>query len=175
MAQQFIIVFPPQLNNLPEIKSNTQFIGYDPDTGKLVRISATVVYGNEGYPEWNSGGSYDEDEIVIYQLRFWKSLEDDNEGNIPSENSHWTEVSASEIPTTDTDHWRGSYDLSTEAYPSSGGTGASGVPAPGDDWYGINSGDFDVEGMGLTTLYRGARLTYIGGLVTSPSSWIVKQ
>ena len=72
-------------------------------------------------------------------------------------------------------HFRGSYDLSLEAYPSAGGTGSGGVPAIGDTWYGINSGDFDVEDLGVITLNRGALLIYIGGTVSDPASWVVKQ
>lgn len=73
------------------------------------------------------------------------------------------------------DHNRMSYDLSTGAYPTAGGSGAAGVPAIGDWWYGINSGDFNVQDLGLITLNRGALLIYIGGDVTLPASWIVKQ
>jgi len=71
--------------------------------------------------------------------------------------------------------FRGSYDLSTAAYPSSGGTGTAGVPMIGNWWYGINSGAFNVEDLGTITLYRGAMLIYIGGTVSNPASWIVKQ
>lgn len=98
MSQTYVVVYPPQLPNLDEVKSNTVFIGYDPDTNKMVRIMGNVVFNNEGYPEWDVDDSYDTDVIVIYQLRFWKSLEDDNVGNIPSENTHWTEVSPSDVP-----------------------------------------------------------------------------
>ncbi len=72
-------------------------------------------------------------------------------------------------------HYRGVYDLSTEAYPSSGGTGTGGIPAAGDYWIGGNSGDFDVEDIGTVTLFRGAMLIYIGGTVSDPNSWVVKQ
>lgn len=71
--------------------------------------------------------------------------------------------------------FRGAYDLTAAAYPSSGGTGVLGVPSIGNWWYGINSGDFTVEDLGIITLYRGAMLIYIGGTVTNPASWIVKQ
>lgn len=73
------------------------------------------------------------------------------------------------------EHYRGAYDLTAEAYPATGGTGIGGIPELGDYWYGTNSGDFDVEGLGVITLGRGATLTYIGGTVSDPASWIVKQ
>lgn len=72
-------------------------------------------------------------------------------------------------------NWRGAYDLSVNAYPSSGGTGASGVPAPGNEWYVSVPGDVDVTGLGVITLYYGALLKYLGGTVSSASSWKVTQ
>jgi hypothetical protein len=104
----------------------------------------------------------------------------DDPGDLNSQIVISTEGSTVEISiagdgSTALEHFRGSHDLATEAYPATGGTGAAGVPAIGDNWYGINSGDFDVEGLGLTKLNRGALLIYIGGLVSDPSSWIVKQ
>lgn len=72
-------------------------------------------------------------------------------------------------------NFRGAYDLSVNAYPSSGGTGTGGVPAPGNMWYVSVPGSVDVFGLGVITLERGATLLYIGGTVTSPNSWVVKQ
>jgi hypothetical protein len=71
--------------------------------------------------------------------------------------------------------WRGAYDLSVNAYPSSGGTGASGVPAAGDTWYVSVAGDVDVTGLGTITLNPDAILIYKGGDATLAASWIVKQ
>jgi hypothetical protein len=102
------VVLPPQLPSLAEIQSNTVIIGYDPITGNLVRITASQLLTGTGYPEWKPAPeSYDLDEIVIYQLRFWKSLENGNEGNIPSEGAHWTEVSPTEVQVPD--RWKGSW------------------------------------------------------------------
>lgn len=71
---------------------------------------------------------------------------------------------------------RGTYDLATETYPASGGNGSGGIPETNDFWYGINEGDFTVHGFeGPVTLFRGAILIYIGGDVSDPISWIVKQ
>lgn len=101
------------------------------------------------------------------------------------EKNKWTADNANEVKqtvndletfATSIDHYRGLYDLSAEAYPTSGGTGAAGVPGDGDYWIGTGEGDFDVHGFeGPVTLFRGAMLIYIGGTVTDPQSWIVKQ
>lgn len=74
-------------------------------------------------------------------------------------------------------NWRGAYDLAAESpdYPSSGGTGAAGVPAAGNQWYVSTSGDLDVTGLGVITLNVGAILIYLGGTVSSPASWKVIQ
>lgn len=74
-------------------------------------------------------------------------------------------------------NWRGAYDLAanTPNYPSSGGTGVSGVPGEGNTWYVSTSGDLDVTGLGVVTLNVGAILIYLGGTVSSPASWRVIQ
>lgn len=91
---EFQIITTPNLPPLAEMKSNTIIVGYDPDTGKNVRIFAsTLLAQSDNYPTWTPEESFDTDEIVVWDFRFWQSLEDDNVGNIPSENAHWTEVS----------------------------------------------------------------------------------
>lgn len=124
------VVLPPQLPSLAEVLSNTIIIGYDPVTGKMVRMTASQLLTGTGYPEWSPDASYDLDVIVIYQLRFWKSLENDNEGNIPSEGDHWTEVSPTQIQAPD--RWKGSWVWADHAN------------AEPDDW---NVGDMG-EGVG---------------------------
>jgi hypothetical protein len=79
--------------------------------------------------------------------------------------------------------FRGAHDLSTEEYPSTGGNGTDGIPAIGDEWYGVEFGMFTVEGvLGVIELRRGAMFTYIGNgddedpaPWEDPASWIVKQ
>jgi hypothetical protein len=73
------------------------------------------------------------------------------------------------------DHWRGAYDLSVNAYPSSGGTGTSGVPGAGDEWYVSVPGSIDVTGLGTITVNANSLLKYKGGDPTLASSWIVTQ
>lgn len=73
-------------------------------------------------------------------------------------------------------YWRGAYDLSvTNDYPTTGGTGAAGIPAPGNEWYVSVAGDLDINGLGVTPVEYGALLKYLGGAVGSPSSWKVTQ
>lgn len=73
-------------------------------------------------------------------------------------------------------NWRGAYDLSaTNNYPTSGGTGAAGVPSPGNEWYVSVSGTLNVTGLGVIPIEYGALLKYLGGAVGSPSSWKVTQ
>lgn len=72
-------------------------------------------------------------------------------------------------------HWRGAYDLSVNAYPSSGGTGTSGIPGEGDVWYIAVPGTVVVTGLGSITLNVNATLTYKNGDTDDPASWIVKQ
>lgn len=76
---------------------------------------------------------------------------------------------------TSTGNWRGAYDLSVNAYPSSGGTGLSGIPSSGNEWYVSVAGDLDVTGLGIITVNPGALLKYLGGDVTLPESWKVTQ
>lgn len=72
--------------------------------------------------------------------------------------------------------FRGAYDLSaTNDYPTSGGTGAAGVPSPGNEWYVSVAGTLDVTGLGVIPIEYGALLKYLGGAVGTPSSWKVTQ
>lgn len=74
------------------------------------------------------------------------------------------------------EHFRGDYDASGNAYPSSGGTGPSGVPSAGDEWFVYVPGDLDVDGLGVITVNSGAllksRVTTPG---QTPSNWRVIQ
>lgn len=109
---------------------------------------------------------------------------DDKDNSLPTSNPRrlFRDVDANEIKSVVNanaalivNHFRGAYDLSVNAYPSSGGTGASGVPGIGDHWYVSVPGAVDVTGLGTITLEVNALLFYKGGTVTNASSWIVKQ
>lgn len=119
----FQVIYPPQLDKLEELDSSTIIIGYNPNTGKMVRINAGLLVANTAqYPDWNPTIEWNTGDIVVWQFKFWESLEDGNEGNIPSENAHWTEVS----PTFNSNGaWVdcGNVDLSLHQFPETGGTG----------------------------------------------------
>jgi hypothetical protein len=72
------------------------------------------------------------------------------------------------------DNWRGNFDLSGDAYPSSGGTGAAGIPKAGNQWYISVAGEVDVTGLGVVTVPVGTVITYVGGTVTLAASWNVR-
>lgn len=73
-------------------------------------------------------------------------------------------------------HFRGAYDASVDAYPSSGGTGTAGAIQAGNEWYVSVAGDLDVNGLGVITINYGAiikALTDAPG--TDPTKWRVIQ
>lgn len=73
-------------------------------------------------------------------------------------------------------HFRGAYDASVNAYPSSGGSGAGGAIQAGNEWYVSVSGDLDINGLGVTTVYYGAILkALVNAPGTTPSNWKVIQ
>ena len=73
-------------------------------------------------------------------------------------------------------NFRGAYDASVNAYPSSGGSGTAGAIQAGDEWYVSVSGDLDINGLGVTTVFYGA---LIKALVSTPGTdktkWRVVQ
>lgn len=94
----FKVVYPPTLPQLDEVAPNTLIIGYDPVTGKMVRILSQLLLTGIGYPEWDPEESYpaavgETDQIVVFGLRFWQSIQADNLNNVPTEGEWWTEVS----------------------------------------------------------------------------------
>jgi hypothetical protein len=74
------------------------------------------------------------------------------------------------------DHWRGAYDLSVDAYPSSGGSGVAGAIQSGDEWYVSVIGDLDVTGLGVITINTGAIIkALVNTPGTTPENWRVIQ
>jgi hypothetical protein len=70
---------------------------YDPLTDNTFKIKSSLLKGASSTVEkWTSSNIYDQNNIAEWDLKLWLSLEDDNEGNIPSEGLWWTEVSKSE-------------------------------------------------------------------------------
>lgn len=73
-------------------------------------------------------------------------------------------------------HWRGAYDLSVDAYPSSGGSGTGGAIQSGDEWYVSVSGELDVTGLGVITINTGAIIkALVNTPGTTPANWRVIQ
>lgn len=73
-------------------------------------------------------------------------------------------------------HWRGAYDLSVDAYPSSGGSGEGGSIQSGDEWYVSVSGDLDLEGLGIITINAGALIkALVNTPGSTPANWKVIQ
>lgn len=46
--------------------------------------------------DWQTDSTYSIDDIVLFNLRAWKSLQNNNTGNAPAENTFWTEIAISE-------------------------------------------------------------------------------
>jgi hypothetical protein len=99
---QFQVVYPPQLPLLSDPQGNDYIIGYSPTTGKMVRISISSLLSGRNVPLWQADETYVIDDLVEWNLRFWKNLQVANIGNIPSENTFWTEVSGDETIITTT-------------------------------------------------------------------------
>lgn len=66
---------------------------FDGITKKFTIDTSTTV---QDY-EWNAATTYALNNVVIYEGKWWKSLINNNLGNIPAENANWTEVSPSPI------------------------------------------------------------------------------
>ena len=90
------VIYPPNLTLLESPAGNDYIIGYSPSINKLVRISISALLSGRSVPLWESETAadpgYPTDFLVEWQLRFWKSLIDEN-GDIPEEGDSWTEVS----------------------------------------------------------------------------------
>lgn len=72
--------------------------------------------------------------------------------------------------------WRGAYDASVDAYPTTGGNGPSGAPGAGDEWYVSVAGDLDISGLGVTTVFPGAILiALVDSPGQTPANWKVIQ
>ena len=82
----------------------------DPITDKTVQIAVQNSLGAvRASFDWQSDTTYALDDIVLYNgLTAWKSLQGSNTGNVPAENSFWTELTISVADgITDTQHANG--------------------------------------------------------------------
>lgn len=70
---------------------------YDPITGKTLRLKTSEIRGGDDKTQqWLSTETYTTGDIRAWNLKFWKSLVDDNLNHQPVEGAFWTEVSKSE-------------------------------------------------------------------------------
>src|SRR5690606_25562938 len=86
-----------QLTELFEPKSNYLLIIRNVETGKDMKVKLGTLLTGKVIPLWDPEEVYPEGQNVDWNLKIWKSLQDNNQGNIPSEGAFWTEVSASEV------------------------------------------------------------------------------
>jgi len=70
---------------------------YDPIEDKTVQIGVQESLGAErANADWQADTTYSQDDIVIFQgLTVWKSLQNNNTGNVPSETTWWTQLTIS--------------------------------------------------------------------------------
>jgi hypothetical protein len=133
------IIYVSQLPSLTEVQGNDYIVGYSPSLGKNVRISVNTLRKGVGVPLWDPSTALDPgyatDFIVEWQLKFWKSLINNNH-DIPTEGASWTEVSSDGSGVNNS--YRGAYDpdaVGANGYPDEGGSGIEGAIQGGDEWY----------------------------------------
>jgi len=88
----------PELNPAASTAKQGKFAIYDPFDDETVQIGIQPALGAvRANADWQADTTYAIDDIVIFQgLTVWKSLQNSNTGNVPSENTWWTELSISE-------------------------------------------------------------------------------
>lgn len=92
--ERYILIRPPQLPELAEVGAGAYVVGYDSATDRTVKINVSALGGGQETDiNWRANVPYATGLIVEYGLKLWKSLIDDNLGNLPSEGANWTEVS----------------------------------------------------------------------------------
>ena len=106
-SEKYILVRPPQLPELQAIGQGVYLVGYDQQTDRTVKVNVQSIGGGEQAPDlnWRADTEYNSDSIVEFGLRLWKSLVDNNVGNIPMEGDNWTEVSRASAATTSIPNW----------------------------------------------------------------------
>ncbi|MFN7703494.1 MAG: hypothetical protein ACK5OS_02640 [Chryseotalea sp.] len=102
----FNVIYPNTLDLRPGAEANDEFLVYSPVLNKIVRIKIATLLSGKSVPVWDPEEPYTIDFIVEWNLKFWKSLQNANEGNIPNENAFWTEVSPETVVATEVDSMR---------------------------------------------------------------------
>lgn len=110
-----------QLGKAASTAKSGVFAIVDPITDQTVQIAVQAALGaTRASFDWQSDTTYDLDNKVLYNgLTAWKSLQASNVGNVPSENTWWTELTISPADgITDTQHANGlfTYDDSKIIY-----------------------------------------------------------
>ncbi|MFN7611497.1 MAG: hypothetical protein ACK5QX_11270, partial [bacterium] len=98
--------YPNTLEQIVSPDANDEFLVYSPVLNKIVRIKIATLLSGKSVPVWEPDEPYTIDFIVEWNLKFWKSLQNANEGNIPNENTFWTEVSPETVVATEVDSIR---------------------------------------------------------------------
>ena len=79
------------------ITGEEYLVVYDPVTDATYKVKVSSIRGGQSTLEkWSPDSEYDEGKILEWNLKIWQSLTDNNQGNIPTEGTFWTEVSRSE-------------------------------------------------------------------------------
>jgi len=102
----FTVIYPNTLDLKPGAEANDEFLVYSPVLNKIVRIKIATLLSGKSVPVWDPEEPYTIDFIVEWNLKFWKSLQNANTGNIPNENAFWTEVSPETVVATEVDSLR---------------------------------------------------------------------
>lgn len=109
-SEKYILVRPPQLPELANVQAGAYVVGYNTATDQTVKINvSTLGGGQETDINWRANVPYATGLIVEYGLKLWKSLIDDNLGNLPSEGANWTEVSKAGAGSNITNYTTGVY------------------------------------------------------------------
>lgn len=66
-----------------------KYLVFDSDGEPTVGVGPSVFLSGDNL--WSVGSTYELDDIVNYGGTLWVSLENDNTGNTPAEDAHWTE------------------------------------------------------------------------------------
>lgn len=97
MADNFTVTRIPELAELLQKDGTLYLPVYKQDDDKTYRILVDLLGGaTDTTLQWNSSETYATGDIIEWNLKLWKSKTDNNIGNVPAENTIWTEVSKSE-------------------------------------------------------------------------------
>lgn len=83
----------PELSKAASSAKDGVYAIYDPNTNKTVQIDIQSGLGAvRANMDWQADASYSIGDLVLFNLLAWKSLQNTSIGNIPTENTFWTEV-----------------------------------------------------------------------------------